>query len=31
MIRVMAEGENARDISAYAEEIAECIRKNMAE
>lgn len=31
LIRVMAEGENARDISAYAEEIAECIRKNMAE
>lgn len=29
LIRVMAEGENARDISAYAEEIAECIRKNM--
>jgi phosphoglucosamine mutase len=31
LIRVMAEGENARDISAYAEEIAECIRKSMAE
>src|SRR5208337_4858739 len=31
LIRVMAEGENARDIPAYAEEIAECIRKNMAE
>jgi phosphoglucosamine mutase len=31
LIRVMAEGENARDISAYAEEIAECIRKNMSE
>jgi len=31
LIRVMAEGENARDISAYAEEIAECIRKNMSD
>ncbi len=31
LIRVMAEGENAQDISAYAEEIAECIRKNMSE
>ena len=31
LIRVMAEGENARDISAYAEEIAACVRKKMAE
>jgi phosphoglucosamine mutase len=29
LIRVMAEGESARDISAYAEEIAQCIRKKM--
>jgi phosphoglucosamine mutase len=31
LIRVMVEGEKAPEISAYAEEIAECVRKNMAE
>jgi len=31
LIRVMVEGEKAQEISAYAEEIAECVRKNMAE
>ena len=30
LIRVMVEGEKAQEISAYAEEIAECVRKNMA-
>ena len=29
LIRVMVEGENEKEISAYAEEIAECIRKRM--
>ncbi|HSR09831.1 MAG TPA: phosphoglucosamine mutase, partial [Thermodesulfobacteriota bacterium] len=29
LIRVMAEGEDARSISAYAEEIADCVRRNM--
>jgi phosphoglucosamine mutase len=31
LIRVMVEGEKAPEISAYAEEIAECVRRNMAE
>jgi phosphoglucosamine mutase len=31
LIRVMVEGENEREISAYAEEISECIRKKMDE
>jgi len=29
LIRVMVEGEKAKEINAYAEEIAECVRKNM--
>ena len=29
LIRVMVEGEKAKEIQAYAEEIAECVRKNM--
>jgi phosphoglucosamine mutase len=31
LIRVMVEGEKAPEISSYAEEIAECVRRNMAE
>ena len=31
LIRVMVEGENAEEISAFAEEIADCIRKKMTE
>jgi len=30
LIRIMVEGEDARDIRACAEEIAECVRKRMA-
>jgi phosphoglucosamine mutase len=29
LIRVMVEGEKAKEINAYAEEIADCVRKNM--
>ena len=29
LIRVMVEGENEKEILAYAEEISECIRKKM--
>jgi phosphomannomutase len=29
LIRVMVEGEKAKEIKNYAEEIAECVRKNM--
>jgi len=29
LIRVMVEGENEKEISAYAEEISECIRQKM--
>jgi phosphoglucosamine mutase len=31
LIRVMVEGEKAKEIRGYAEEIARCVRKNMAE
>jgi phosphoglucosamine mutase len=31
LIRVMVEGENEKEISAFAEEIADCIRKEMVE
>jgi len=31
LIRVMVEGENEKEISAFAEEIADCIRKKMVE
>jgi phosphoglucosamine mutase len=31
LIRVMVEGENEKEISAYAEEISECIREKMDE
>jgi phosphoglucosamine mutase len=31
LIRVMVEGEKAKEIKGYAEEIARCVRKNMAE
>jgi phosphomannomutase len=31
LIRVMVEGENEKEIAAYVDELAECIRKNMEE